>query len=131
MNNVSLTGNLVNDIVLRTTDNGVKVTSNTIAVKRNKKESNGEYGTDFINFVAWRNQAEYLSTYAKKGDRLELVGEWHTREYEDSKGKRIINELIVDSVGVHSKQKEDKPEPEKASYKEVMSPFQRNDQLPY
>lgn len=128
MNSVNVTGNLAKDIVLQATPSGTKVVSNTIAVRRNRKNSSGEYDTDFINFVAWDVKAEYLSKYAKKGDKIELTGTWQVRNYETDKGeKRRIDELIVETVNVWNvKEKEEKKEEEKLpTYKEVAN------QLPF
>ena len=128
MNSVNVTGNLAKDIVLQATASGTKVVSNTIAVRRNRKNSSGEYDTDFINFVAWDVKAEYLSKYAKKGDKIELTGTWQVRNYETDKGeKRRIDELIVETVNVWNvKEKEEKKEEEKLpTYKEVAN------QLPF
>ena len=128
MNSVNVTGNLAKDIVLQATPSGTKVVSNTIAVRRNRKNSSGEYDTDFINFVAWDVKAEYLSKYAKKGDKIELTGTWQVRNYETDKGeKKRIDELIVETVNVWNvKEKEEKKEEEKLpTYKEVAN------QLPF
>ena len=128
MNSVNVTGNLAKDIVLQATSSGTKVVSNTIAVRRNRKNSSGEYDTDFINFVAWDVKAEYLSKYAKKGDKIELTGTWQVRNYETDRGeKRRIDELIVETVNVWNvKEKEEKKEEEKLpTYKEVAN------QLPF
>lgn len=112
MNIVILTGNLCKEIELRYTNNGKAVVSNCIAVKRDYKEEDGNYLTDFINFVAWGKSAEYLATYAKKGDRIELSGRWQTREYmNDQNEKRIVNEVQVNSISVFSKQPREDQEP--------------------
>ena len=117
MNKVLVTGNLVKDVDLRYTPDGNNaVTSNCIAVKRDRKNENGEYEADFINFVAWTNQAQYLKDYARKGDHLEIVGHWQVRKYEDKNGDlKTINELIVENIALHSSKKEEKPE-EKTTY---------------
>ena len=65
-NLVVLTGRLTADPELKTTPNGVSVTSFSIAVQRKQKNSNGEYETDFINIVAWRQTAEFITKYFKK-----------------------------------------------------------------
>lgn len=105
MNKVILTGNLARDIELRATPQGTSVVSSCIAVSRDRKDQNGEYGTDFINFVAWQQQADYLNKYAQKGDRLEIVGRWQVRKYNDRNGlEQTSNEVVVESVTCFSKE---------------------------
>ena len=90
MNKVILSGNLVKDVDLRKTESGMSVVGNTIAVRRERKNFNGEYDVDFINFVVWDKSAEYLNQYANKGDRIELVGRWQVREYEEKNGNNFM-----------------------------------------
>ena len=99
MNKVILTGNLVRDIELRATQNGTSVISSCIAVSRDFKNPDGTYTTDFINFVAWDKQADYLSKYAMKGDKLEIVGRWQVRQYTDRNGTtQTANEVVVEYI---------------------------------
>lgn len=104
MNKVILSGNLTKDPELKTTMNGTKVCSACVAVQREYKEQDGTYTTDFINFVAWRGQADYLTSYGHKGDRIELVGRWQTRSYENANGQSVrVDEVQVESLSVFSK----------------------------
>lgn len=110
MNKVCLSGHLVKEIELKQTQNGKSVTSNRIAVSRDMKDKDGNYITDFINFVAWERQAEYLSKYATKGDRIEIVGRWQTRTYEDKNGQtQTANEVLVENINVFSKKPKEEP----------------------
>lgn len=105
MNKVCLSGNLVRDIELRRSQSGEAVVSNAVAVRREFKNTGGEYDTDFINFVVWGKQAEYLNDYGKKGDRVELVGRWQTRKYTNKDGADVlVNEVVVESITVFSKE---------------------------
>lgn len=105
MNKVILTGNLVRDPELKQTPSGTNVVENTIAVNRDRKDANGEYQTDFIPFVAWSNQAEYLARNGRKGDRAEIVGRWQQREYTDRDGnRRRVDEVQVENLSVFSRQ---------------------------
>jgi single-strand DNA-binding protein len=107
MNKVILTGNLCRDIELKQTQGGKDVVTNCIAVQRDFKNANGEYESDFINIVAYKAQANYLSNYAKKGDRVELVGRWTVRKWADSDGtQHYANECVVDNIKAFSKAKE-------------------------
>lgn len=121
MNKVILTGNLCRDIEVNQTQSGKEVVSNSIAVKRDFKDADGNYQTDFINFVAWGNQATYLGDYAKKGDRMEIVGRWQVRSFEDQNGdKRTVNECVVESVSVFSKnEKQDQKQTRKPKLEPV------------
>lgn len=98
MNLLIITGNLTKDPELRKTLTGVSVVSGTLAVTRAFKQ-NGEKQTDFIDFVAWDKKAEYLNTYAKKGDRLEISGRLESRTYQDRDGQdKKVWECIVENV---------------------------------
>lgn len=108
MNKVILSGNLCQDIELKQTQGGKSVVTNCIAVQREYKNENGGYDTDFINLVIWGAQAEYLSKYASKGDRVELSGRWTVRKYTANAGtNRVVNECTVESIKAFSKPKEE------------------------
>jgi single-strand DNA-binding protein len=105
MNKVILCGNLSQEIELKQTTNGKSVVTNCIGVKREYKNDKGEYESDFISLVIWGAQAEYLSKYAHKGDRVELVGRWTVRKYTANDGTtRTVNECVVESIKAFSKQ---------------------------
>lgn len=111
MNKVILSGRLVRDIELKQTQSGKEVVSNCIAVQRDYKNEKGEYDSDFINIVVWGASATYLSKYAAKGDRVELVGRWNVRTYEDNQGqKRTANDCIVESITAFSNKKKEEKE---------------------
>lgn len=118
MNKVILTGNLCRDVDIAQTPSGKEVVQNCIAVKRDYKNANGEYDSDFINIVVWGVQAQYLNNYAHKGDRVELVGRWQVRKYEKSDGtKQIAHECVVESItALGNKPKE---EPKKLPLEEM------------
>lgn len=106
MNRVCLTGNLCQDIEVKQSTGGKSVLTNVVAVKRDFKSANGEYDSDFIGIVVWGAQADYLSRYASKGDRVELVGRWTVRKYTANDGTtRTVNECVVESIKAFSKQK--------------------------
>ncbi len=99
MNKVILVGNLARDPELTTTPNGVNVCRFTIAVSRPFANADGNRETDFINCVAWRSNAEFVSKYFKKGSPAGVCGSIQTRNYEDKDGnKRYVTEVSVDSV---------------------------------
>lgn len=86
MNKCIFSGRLVRDPELKTTNSGISVSSNCLAVKRKTRGENGEYGVDFIDFTVWRQSAEYLCNYGKKGDSAMIFGEMRIVKYEDKNG---------------------------------------------
>lgn len=98
MNNVSLMGRLTADPELKQTYNGVSVLSFCIAVDR-PYSKDGNQQADFINIVAWRQTAEFVSKYFSKGQMIALEGCIQTRPYEDKNGNnRIAFEVIARRV---------------------------------
>ena len=94
-----LMGRLTKDPELRTTQNGTSVTSFTVAVDREYVRQGEERQTDFINVVAWRQTAEFVSRYFKKGSMIAVQGSIQMRNYEDRNGnKRTAVEIIADKV---------------------------------
>lgn len=99
MNNVILIGRLTATPELKTTGSGNSVTSFNIAVDRRYSGKDGGRQTDFINCVAWRNTAEFISKYFKKGDPISIQGEIQTRKYQDKDGNnRVAVEVIINDV---------------------------------
>ena len=99
MNKVILIGRITKDPELRNTPTGVPVVSFTIAVNRTYQDKNGERQADFINCIAWRNQAENLARYIRKGGLIPVDGSIQTRSYDDQNGnKRYVTEVVADNV---------------------------------
>lgn len=96
MNVICLSGYLTKDIVLRHTPNGIAIANFSIGVRRDFKNSDGTYESDFPNCVAYRQTAEYLSNYAKKGDKIEIEGRIQTRKYEKDGKMNYITEIVVE-----------------------------------
>ena len=97
-NLVVLTGRLTADPELKTTPTGVNVTSFSIAVSR-RYRSGEETQADFINIVAWRQTAEFITKYFKKGSMIGIEGSIQTRKYIDKEGKnRTIFEVVANNV---------------------------------
>lgn len=98
LNTAIIMGRLTADPELRTTQSGTSVTSFTVAVDRAYK-SGDERQTDFINVVAWRGTAEFVSRYFAKGQMIAVQGSIQTRNYEDKNGnKRTAVEIVADNV---------------------------------
>ncbi|MBR1862643.1 MAG: single-stranded DNA-binding protein [Ruminococcus sp.] len=99
LNRVILMGRITQDLEVRQTPNGQSVVTFNIAVDRNFKNQNGEYDTDFITCVAWRQQAEFIGRYFGKGRMIAIEGNLRTRTYDDKNGtKHYVTEVYVDSV---------------------------------
>ena len=98
INNIVLTGRLTTQPELKTTTNGISVLSFSIAVERNYS-SGGERQTDFINCVAYRGTAEFISRYFSKGEMIALTGSLQMRKYETQQGeKRTVYEVVINEV---------------------------------
>lgn len=97
-NIVVLTGRLTADPELKTTQSGLSVTSFSIAVDR-RFGSGEERQTDFINIVAWRQQAEFVAKYFKKGNLIGIEGSIQTRKYTDKNGNnRTAFEVVANNI---------------------------------
>jgi single-strand DNA-binding protein len=92
-------GRLVADPELRTTGNGTSVTSFAVAVDRRFARSGEDRQTDFIDVIAWRQTADFVCKYFRKGSMIAIQGYIQTRTYEDKNGnKRKAVELVADNV---------------------------------
>jgi single-strand DNA-binding protein len=99
MNKVILIGNLTRDPELSETASGVSLCRFAIAVNRNYGSADGERKTDFFNVTAWRGLGENVARYAKKGNKVCVVGSVEIRNYEDSTGaKRTAVDVIAQDV---------------------------------
>ena len=99
LNKIFLMGRLTKDPELRRTQSGTAVTSFSLAVDRDFKGQNGEKETDFIDVVAWRNTAEFVSKYFSKGRMAVVEGRLQMRDWTDKDGnKRKSAEIIAESV---------------------------------
>ena len=98
INNVVLVGRMTRDADLRMTQGNTAVASFTLAVNRNFKNQAGEREADFINCVIWRQQAENLANWAKKGALIGITGRIQTRNYENDQGQRVyITEVVAEN----------------------------------
>ena len=99
MNSICLMGRLTGDPELKTTQSGVSVTSFSVAVDRAYRSKDQERQTDFINCVAWRQTAEFISRYFRKGQRIALQGSLQSRKYTANDGsQRTVYEVVVDNA---------------------------------
>ncbi|MBR1392383.1 MAG: single-stranded DNA-binding protein [Ruminococcus sp.] len=99
LNRVILMGRIAQDLELKQTPQGVSVLSFSIAVDRNFVKQGEERQADFIDCVAWRQQAEFINRYFGKGRMIAIEGNLRKRVYEDRNGvKHYVTEVYVDSV---------------------------------
>ncbi len=103
LNKAVLAGRLTADPELKQTPSGVSVLRFTLAVNRRfSRNANGEQGeqqTDFITMVAWRQTAEFISKYFRKGSALCVTGSIQTRSWQDNQGqKRYATDVVVDEA---------------------------------
>ena len=99
LNVVALMGRFVADPELKQTSSGISVTNFRIAVDRSYVKAGTERQADFIDIVAWRNTAEFVCKYFRKGQLVALQGSIQTRSYTDKDGnKRKAVEVIADNV---------------------------------
>ena len=99
LNNAVIMGRLVAQPELKTTGNGISVTTFTVAVDRRFNKQGEEKQADFIDIVAWRNTADFVCKYFSKGSMIAVQGSIQTRTYEDKDGnKRKAVEIVADNV---------------------------------
>lgn len=97
MNSICLVGRLTKDVELRYTPSNVAVAMFTLAVNRTFKNENGDREADFINCVMWRQQAENLANWAKKGALIGITGRIQTRSYDNQQGQRVyVTEVVAE-----------------------------------
>ncbi len=99
LNSIIIMGRLTADPELRSTSSGLSVTSFTVAVDRGYVKAGEEKKADFIPVVAWRQTADFVSKYFRKGSMIAVQGSLQSRSYEDKNGnKRVAYEIIADQV---------------------------------
>lgn len=111
MNKAILIGRLTKRPELKSTMSGVSVATFTVAVNRRFKNADGNYDADFINCVAWRQQAEFLCKFFEKGSQIGVVGSIQTRNYEGTDGKTVyVTEVACDEIHFVGAKKESQSE---------------------
>lgn len=99
LNKIIIMGRMTRDPELRRTGSGTAVTSFSLAVDRDFKSQSGEKETDFIEVVAWKNTAEFVSKYFSKGRIAIVEGRLQIRDWTDKDGgKRRSAEVVADNV---------------------------------
>ncbi|WP_026391530.1 single-stranded DNA-binding protein [Haploplasma modicum] len=98
INNVVLVGRLTKDPELMKTQSNISYVRFTLAVNRSFADQSGERQADFINCIAWRNQAENLARFMKQGSQIGLQGRIQTGSYETDQGTRYTTDVVADSI---------------------------------
>ena len=95
INTITLMGRLTQTPELKTTNSGIETANFAVAVDRRFQKDQ----TDFINVVAWRQSAKFVTSYFKKGQMIAIVGSLQTRSYTDKNGnKRTVYEVVADNI---------------------------------
>ena len=136
LNKVILMGRLTRDPELRRTGSGTAVTSFSLAVDRDFKSQSGEKEADFIDIVAWRNTAEFVSKYFTKGRMAVVEGRLQIRDWTDKDGNKRRNaEIIVSNVYFGDRRETTKQEQNLNQLAEAVAGFAEIDpadgQLPF
>lgn len=115
-NKVFLAGRLTQEPELKTTSSGINVTTFGLAVQRKAAAKGQQPVTDFLSVTAWRNAAELICKYFRKGDPIFVEGNLQVRAWKDSTGKnRYQTDVVVESVSfIDSKGEKAMPEPAEA-----------------
>lgn len=110
LNHIVLMGRLTRDPELRQTQSGAAVCSFTLAVERDFKDQDGKKETDFIDCVAWRGTAEFVSRYFTKGQMVCATGRLQMRDWQDKDGnKRRSAEIQADHAYFADSKREGAP----------------------
>lgn len=125
LNKVILMGRFTRDPELRSTPTGVSTCGFSLAVDRNFVREGEERKADFINCIAWRQTAEFISKYFHKGNMVALEGSIQTRSWDDNGSKRYATEVIVSQVYFAESKKDG------ASSVPEFSPMGADEDLPF
>ena len=108
LNIVAIMGRLVHDPELKTTQHGTSVCSFRIACDRSYTQKGQERQADFIDVVAWRQSAEFVSKYFQKGSMIAIEGSLQTRNYKDKQGNnRSAVEVVANNISFAGAKRQD------------------------
>jgi single-strand DNA-binding protein len=137
MNKVILNGRITKDIEIRSIGSDKSVISNSIAVRNDFKNKDGQYDSQFFNFEVWNAQAEFLAKYAAKGTPILIEGKLKNGAYEKENGERVYTTTIaVEKVEILSFDKKENNETTEAAVIAPKEPRQveislSDDDLPF
>lgn len=128
MNSINLTGRLTADPELKKTTTNISVCSFTVAVKRPHVKDT----TDFIDVTAWRQAAEYIANFGRKGGIVEISGVLTTRKFEDKNGnKRTAYEVSAETLSILDRGEPKEVKETATETKEDMVAVTNEDDLPF
>ena len=128
MNSLVLTGRVTNDLIVKEVG-GSSLVNLTLAVDRDYKDKTGEKITDFFDVSVWRQQADFISKYGKKGDVVGIVGQVQKRSYEKD-GKNIwVTEIIAREVSILASK--ETPKQEATQIVSTSNKLAQGDELPF
>lgn len=134
LNKVMLAGRLTTDPELKTTQSGVSVTSFQIAVNRPTKKGD-EQIADFITVIAWKERAEFVSRYFRKGSSIFVEGALRQRKFQDKSGvNRSVIEVLADEIQFVESKKNSENSDQQGPYETSSTDFQdvtENEDLPF
>ena len=97
LNHITIMGRLTRDPESRATGAGTTVANFSVAVERDFSGQDGEKKTDFINCVAWRKTAEFVTKYFTKGSMIAVSGRLEMRDWTDKDGNKRVDEIVYKS----------------------------------
>ncbi len=134
MNKFIISGRLTEDVKTKTLQSGTVTTNFSFAVKRDRKNENGDYDSDFFNIVVFGKLAENCEKYLKKGSQALICGSVQNRSYEAKDGtKKYITEVIaneVEFIGGFG-QGTQKTDTQTTAVQQEMIPIDNTDELPF
>lgn len=129
MNVTILKGNLTKNIELRYTTKDMAIARFNLAVRRDVKNKDGQYDSDFISCIAYGKTAELLEKYTEKGSKLLITGRITTGSYENSKGEKVYTtDILVNTIEFLDKKKEEEPHD---PFKEMGDKVSNDEGLPF
>ena len=134
LNHITIMGRFTNDVELRRTNSGTAVASFTLAVDRDFSGKDAEKETDFIDCVAWKHNAEFVSKYFGKGRMAVVHGRLQMRKWTDKDGnKRVSAEIVADNIYFADSKKNDSAVTESVTdYKDAFERLEPTDEeLPF
>jgi len=131
INNVVLVGRLTKDPELKRTQSNISYVRFTLAVNRNFTNQSGETEADFISCVVWRNQAENLARFMRKGSQIGVQGRIQTGSYEAEDGIRYTTDVIAESIQFLESKAQTESQDNTNEYYDVQKDIVTDDDLPF
>ena len=120
MNRIIITGNICNDLEIKTSGE-TKILNFSVAVRRKFKDKDGEYPTDFIRCVSFNNQAEFINNFFKKGSPILIEGNLQSSTYETEQGeKRTSYNIVTENVDFFGGKKQEDTSKDTTEFEKAM-----------